>query len=96
MILSKKIFCLINNCFLFQQKEEDDETPTKTTNDMKEIGPTGETAPNGENPDIRILTTLEKVKRNEMEKDAGWWNKYYASKAKLVGFYFLRFLIFYI
>jgi len=29
------------------------------------------------------------VKRNEMEKDAGWWNKYYASKAKLVGLYFL-------
>ncbi len=30
------------------------------------------------------LTTLERLKRNQMEKSAGWWNKYYASKAKLV------------
>jgi hypothetical protein len=88
-IPSKKIFCLINNFFLFRQKEDDDETPTKTTNDLKEIGSTGETVPTGENPENRILTTLEKVKRNEMEKGAGWWNKYYASKAKLVGFDFL-------
>ncbi|CAF4097606.1 unnamed protein product, partial [Rotaria sordida] len=29
------------------------------------------------------LTTLEKIKRNDMEKTAGWWHKYYASKAKL-------------
>ncbi|CAF3109617.1 unnamed protein product [Rotaria sp. Silwood2] len=28
------------------------------------------------------LTTLEKIKRNNMEKTAGWWHKYYASKAK--------------
>ena len=32
----------------------------------------------------RPLTTLEKLKRYEMEKTAGWWSKYYASKAKLV------------
>ena len=32
----------------------------------------------------RRLTTLEKLKKSEMEKAAGWWSKYYASKAKLV------------
>jgi len=31
----------------------------------------------------RILTTAEKLKRNEMEKTANWWTKYYASKARL-------------
>lgn len=46
---------------------------------------------NGEQPESssgldekRVLTSLEKLKRNEMEKTAGWWSKYYASKAKLV------------
>jgi hypothetical protein len=42
------------------------------------------------------LTTSEKVKRNAMEKSAGWWNKYYASKAKLVEnefcFFFLKYI----
>ncbi|CAF4451127.1 unnamed protein product [Rotaria sp. Silwood2] len=29
------------------------------------------------------LTTLDRSKRNQMEKSATWWSKYYASKAKL-------------
>ncbi|CAF1400273.1 unnamed protein product [Rotaria magnacalcarata] len=29
------------------------------------------------------LMALERKKRNDMEKAAGWWHKYYASKAKL-------------
>ncbi|CAF1244784.1 unnamed protein product [Rotaria sordida] len=31
----------------------------------------------------RDLTAADKLKRNQMEKVATWWNKYYASKAKL-------------
>jgi hypothetical protein len=30
------------------------------------------------------LTPAQMKKRDEMEKTAGWWNKYYASKAKFV------------
>jgi hypothetical protein len=33
---------------------------------------------------IRILTNKEKIKRDQMEKVATWWSKYYASKAKIV------------
>ena len=57
----------------------------KGPNDLKELSTTDQpTTNNAENLENRSLTTLEKVKRNEMEKVAGWWNKYYASKAKLV------------
>ncbi|CAF4318331.1 unnamed protein product, partial [Rotaria sordida] len=40
-------------------------------------------SPNNRKHENEPLTTLEKIKRNDMEKTAGWWHKYYASKAKL-------------
>ena len=38
--------------------------------------------------DQQELSTSDRLKRNEMEKTANWWSKYYASKAKLVHYCF--------
>ena len=72
---------IVNNDSLQPEKEpsqdgKETETPAEgvTTADPHIVLP----------EDNRRLTTLEKLKKSEMEKAAGWWSKYYASKAKLV------------
>ncbi|CAF4888115.1 unnamed protein product, partial [Rotaria sp. Silwood1] len=68
-----------------QKKKDGDGSDGKTDkekNGLNESDPTLESSidkKHGNEP----LTTLEKIRRNEMEKAAGWWHKYYASKAKL-------------
>ncbi|CAF4767027.1 unnamed protein product [Rotaria sp. Silwood1] len=64
-----------------QGKKEGDESD-KRKDDTNELDSTAEASSNKKHED-QGLTTLEKVKRNDMEKAAGWWHKYYASKAKL-------------
>ncbi|CAF3990497.1 unnamed protein product, partial [Rotaria sordida] len=70
---------------LAQKKGRDDESsgkPNKGKNRVKKSDLTFE-LPSNETHEDGSLTTLEKQKRNDMEKIAGWWHKYYASKAKL-------------
>ncbi|CAF1648900.1 unnamed protein product, partial [Rotaria sordida] len=70
---------------LAQKKGRDDESsgkPNKGKNRVKKSDLTFE-LPSNETHEDGSLTTLEKQKRNDMEKTAGWWHKYYASKAKL-------------
>ncbi|CAF1333357.1 unnamed protein product, partial [Rotaria sordida] len=69
---------------LAQKKGRDDESsgkPNKGNKGVKESDLTFE-SPSNETHEDESLTTLEKQKRNDMEKIAGWWHKYYASKAK--------------
>lgn len=58
----------------------------KSASRITDLNKIGENDEKEEDEEIehRKLTTLEKIKRDEMEKNAGWWSKYYASKAKLV------------
>jgi hypothetical protein len=63
---------------------EDDDGATKAQSTSKGRNKKQDESDEEEVVEERPLTTLEKIKRNKMEKEAGWWNKYYASKAKLV------------
>ncbi|CAF3968536.1 unnamed protein product, partial [Rotaria sordida] len=70
---------------LEQGKTEGDESGGKLDAEkhgLKESNSTAESS-NDRTHENEPLTTLEKIKRNDMEKAAGWWHKYYASKAKL-------------
>lgn len=78
-------------------KESDDDDTLESSNKIKN-DLTGSSSPidshdNNDNLEKRQLTLEEKFRRAEMEKTAGWWNKYYASKAKLVRNYFIFILI---
>jgi len=39
----------------------------------------------------RVITDVDKVKLMKMEKSANWWSRYYASKAKLVNLFYLKY-----
>ncbi|CAF1186321.1 unnamed protein product [Rotaria sordida] len=70
---------------LEQGKTEGDESGGKLDAEkhgLKESNSTAESS-NDRTHENEPLTTLEKTKRNDMEKAAGWWHKYYASKANL-------------
>ncbi|CAF3792253.1 unnamed protein product, partial [Rotaria sp. Silwood1] len=70
---------------LRQGKKRGDESGRKSEKEedgLKESDSTPE-SPNNRKYGNEPLTRLEKIKRNDMEKTAGWWHKYYASKAKL-------------
>ncbi|CAF2442501.1 unnamed protein product [Rotaria sp. Silwood2] len=76
---------IINDDSLDRKKREGNESGGKSDKEKdgsREPNSTTESPSNGINGD-EPLTTLEKVKRNDMEKAAGWWHKYYASKARL-------------
>ncbi|UJR23948.1 hypothetical protein I4U23_026916 [Adineta vaga] len=77
---------IINADALSETKEDDDDDDKATDKgdtELKNISTTDELVTTADNTEDRPLKTVEKVKRDEMEKSAGWWNKYYASKAKL-------------
>jgi DNA-binding transcriptional regulator GbsR (MarR family) len=89
-----KCFSLIDNDFFHlnvNQEEEDDDAAKKTTTkdltELKEMSTKDELANTTDNAENRPLTKAQKEKRDNMEKSAGWWSKYYASKAKLVYLY---------
>ncbi|CAF1313663.1 unnamed protein product [Adineta steineri] len=69
------------------QEENDDDTSSKDAKDKEGKDDKDANAANEpiipDNSEHKPISTLEKIKRNDMEKVAGWWNKYYASKAKL-------------
>ncbi|CAF3716683.1 unnamed protein product [Rotaria sordida] len=70
---------------LEQGKTEGDESGGKLDAEkhgLKESNSTAESS-NDRTHENEPLTTSEKTKRNDMEKAAGWWHKYYASKANL-------------
>ncbi|CAF1570693.1 unnamed protein product, partial [Rotaria sordida] len=71
---------------LGQRKKENDESGRKSDKEeedgLRESDLTSE-SPSNRKHGNESLTTLEKIKINDMEKTAGWWHKYYASKAKL-------------
>ena len=70
----------------FAFEEDDDENKEsggRKSNELQEMTSADESSPSDELGN-RVLKTVEKIKRDEMEKNAGWWNKYYASKARLV------------
>ncbi|CAF1235979.1 unnamed protein product [Adineta ricciae] len=76
---------IIEDDALSQTKEDDDENKEsggKKSNELQEMTSADELSPSDELGN-RVLKTVEKIKRDEMEKNAGWWNKYYASKARL-------------
>ncbi|CAF3824596.1 unnamed protein product [Rotaria sordida] len=70
----------------YDYDEENDESGRKSDKEeedgLRESDLTSE-SPSNRKHGNESLTTLEKIKINDMEKTAGWWHKYYASKAKL-------------
>lgn len=64
---------------LFSQARNEGKSPEEIAKALTNLNELSEISPENN----RILTTAEKLKRNEMEKTANWWTKYYASKARL-------------
>ena len=79
-------------------KDQDNDDPLgiskKGTSDIKGSDSATDLPTKDDNLEKRHLTTIERLKRDDMEKAAGWWNKYYASKAKLVRNYYIFIYIF--
>jgi hypothetical protein len=76
----RKSFLLIEKfSYVFSQTADDEKTPDELGKSLTDLNESSEILLETR----RILTTAEKLKRNEMEKTANWWTKYYASKARL-------------
>jgi hypothetical protein len=75
----RKSFLLIEKfSYVFSQTTNDEKTPDELGKSLTDLNESSEILLETN----RILTTAEKLKRNEMEKTANWWTKYYASKAR--------------
>ncbi|CAF1359491.1 unnamed protein product [Rotaria magnacalcarata] len=73
---------IMTDVFEKEGNDKFDEQANRENADSKEGNLELESADGGAHGN-KPLTAEERIRRNNMEKEAGWWHKYYASKARL-------------
>lgn len=87
VLIKTRFFPISFDNYIFFQIKKGNEKSGEESKDNDDKSKESDKAMNSSNVapyGTETLTTIERKKRNDMEKEAGWWHKYYASKARLV------------